>query len=265
MDRVDVGEVAASAELRTRRVVAADPLLVVILVRGVGRDDRLAPLQPVGGARDEDLVEAAAEADARDQPDVVRGVERDDRIGGRRVLAERDRAGAPAAFRRRPTSPTRAQPSRLRRCATTGRSSTSLLPQAKESGSTCVFACGVGRVALGGEDRRREIEAARARGRRVRLRLRGRRRSARRRGSVARPADTTCARGAKARRRSAARAGSAGSFSIGGAFFCRSTSAPAAAITSPAVPATVNASSVPPVAESQPTISPPSGASPFHA
>ena len=36
---------------------------------------------------------------------------------------------------------------------------TILLPQAKESGSTCVFACGSVASPLGGVDRRPEIEA----------------------------------------------------------------------------------------------------------
>ena len=131
----------------------------------------------------------------------------------------------------------------------------------------------VGRIHLAAEDRR--SAAARpaflVRARRVRLRHSGRQRSARRRRSDARHAGHYLAIRAGDRRAGRTpqprvlRAGSASSSAIGADLGLRTASAPMIAIASPAVPATANASSVPPVAESQPTMRPPSGARPFHA
>src|SRR4029450_10184338 len=73
--RVDVRYVATAAERRARTVVATDPFLVAILVCVGGGDNGLAPRDAVGRAGDEDFVSATAEADAGDQPDVVRYIE----------------------------------------------------------------------------------------------------------------------------------------------------------------------------------------------
>src|SRR5919108_130504 len=100
--RVEVREVAASAERAREPVVADEPLLVVVLGRIAGRDDRRAPREAVPGAADERAHAELRLGDGRDQPDSVQRVVGDDGVarGGRvavRLRRRRQRRQEPAA------------------------------------------------------------------------------------------------------------------------------------------------------------------------